>query len=132
MQIVGVSPECMAILMSHNYPGNVRELENIIEHCLVLCPGGIIQPHHLPKSLLDKNPSFVCEITELIEQYEKSLILSALQKNHWNRLKTAEDLGMHKTTLYRKIKKLGIFPPRKDDRRPLQRARGVYTPFQCP
>ena len=49
--ITGVSPEVLRILMAHDYPGNVRELENIIEHAFVLCRGGMIQPEHLPESL---------------------------------------------------------------------------------
>ncbi|MFC2171416.1 sigma-54 interaction domain-containing protein [Acidobacteriota bacterium] len=114
--IVGLSPESMGILMRHKYPGNVRELENIIEHSFVLCPGGIIQTHHLPEDLQANDAPPASEVAELVDQYEKSLILSALQKNRWNRLKTALELGMHKTTLYRKIKKFNILPPPKGDR----------------
>ena len=115
-EISGVSPEALAILMKHEYPGNVRELENIIEHAFVLCPGGMIQPDHLPEELQPKTRLVRRETIDLLSEYEKDLILSALRKNHWNRLKTAKDLGMHKTTLFRKIRKLSIDLPDRDGR----------------
>jgi PAS domain S-box-containing protein len=115
-EISGVSPEALAILMKHEYPGNVRELENIIEHAFVLCPGGMIQPEHLPDELQPRTKLAHSETIDLLGEYEKDLILSALQKNQWNRLKTAKDLGIHKTTLFRKIRKLGIDLPTTDGR----------------
>jgi transcriptional regulator with PAS, ATPase and Fis domain len=115
-EISGVSPEALASIMKHEYPGNVRELENIIEHAFVLCPGGMIQPDHLPDELQPRTSLARRETIDLLSEYEKDLILSALQKNHWNRLKTAKDLGIHKTTLFRKIRKLGIDLPDTDGR----------------
>ena len=115
-EISGVSPEALAILMRHEYPGNVRELENIIEHAFVLCAGGMIQPDHLPDELQPRTRIARRETMDLLSEYEKDLILSALQKNRWNRLKTAKDLGIHKTTLFRKIRKLGIDLPETDGR----------------
>ena len=102
--------------MKHEYPGNVRELENIIEHAFVLCPGGMIQPDDLPDELQPRTRLARRETIDLLSEYEKDLILSALQKNRWNRLKTARDLGIHKTTLFRKIRKLGIDLPETDGR----------------
>jgi transcriptional regulator of acetoin/glycerol metabolism len=52
----------------------------------------------------------------LVNQYEKELILAALRRNRWNRLQTARELGIHKTTLFRKIRKLDIVLPEKDGR----------------
>jgi PAS domain S-box-containing protein len=115
-EISGVSPEALAILMKHEYPGNVRELENIIEHAFVLCPGGMIQPDHMPGELQPRTRLARRETIDLLSEYEKDLILSALRKNHWNRLRTASDLGIHKTTLFRKIRKLGIDLPDTDGR----------------
>ena len=115
-EISGVSPEALAILMRHEYPGNVRELENIIEHAFVLCAGGMIQPDHLPDELQPRTRIARRETMDLLSEYEKDLILSALQKNRWNRLRTAKDLGIHKTTLFRKIRKLGIDLPETDGR----------------
>lgn len=114
--ISGVSPEGLGILMKHDYPGNVRELENIIEHGFVLCPGGLIQTNHLPKELQPGLTSPKRDTLHLVNEYEKELILNALRKNRWNRLQTARELGIHKTTLFRKIRKLGIDLPKKDGR----------------
>ena len=114
--IGGISPQAMRILMSHKYPGNVRELENIIEHAFVLCPAGLIQTHHLPDSLqLEIVPARETGLT-LMDQHEKELILTTLQKNNWNRLRTAQELGIHKTTLFRRIRKLGIHLPKQNGR----------------
>jgi PAS domain S-box-containing protein len=110
--IVGISPEAMSVLMSYDFPGNVRELENIIEHAFALCRGGIIEPRHLPAQLNPKSFPKSPGPMDLLEKYERELIISALRKNNWNRLKTAEDLGIHKTTLYRKLRKLNIVAPK--------------------
>ena len=115
-EISGVTPEALAILMQHDYPGNVRELENIIEHAFVLCPGGMIQAHHLPDELQPRTSTPKRETLDLLGEYEKELILNALRRNQWNRLQAAKDLGIHKTTLFRKIHKLGIDLPDTDGR----------------
>jgi PAS domain S-box-containing protein len=115
-EISGVSPEALAILMKHDYPGNVRELENIIEHAFVLCLGGMIQPHHLTEELQPETSSPQRESLDLLSEYERELILNALRRNQWNRLQTAKELGIHKTTLFRKIHKLGIDLPDVDGR----------------
>jgi transcriptional regulator of acetoin/glycerol metabolism len=95
--------------MSHNYPGNVRELDNIIEHGCVLCHGSLITEEHLPDWVLP--PIENQEGALSLEEVEKQFIISILKKNNWNRLTTAKELKIHKTTLYRKIKKLGIKLP---------------------
>ena len=115
-EISAVSPEALAILMKHEYPGNVRELENIIEHAFVLCSGGMIQHDHLPEELRPRTRLAGRETLDLLSEYEKDLIVSSLRKNRWNRLRTANDLGIHKTTLFRKIRKLGIDLPDMDGR----------------
>jgi PAS domain S-box-containing protein len=115
----GISPEAMAILMSHDYPGSIRELENIIEHAVVLCSGETIRPVHLPEEVQRKLALPTGGTIRLVEEYEKQLISRALLRNQWNRLETARELGIHKTTLFRKIHKLGIKLPRgKDGRTP--------------
>ncbi|MFC1587691.1 sigma-54 interaction domain-containing protein [Planctomycetota bacterium] len=105
-----VSPKAMAVLANHNYRGNVRELENIIEHAFVLCPNGIIEPEYLPADMrlssITATPSV--ETTDTFRAAEKQVILDALERNRWNRLATAKSLGIHKSTLFRKIKSLGI------------------------
>jgi transcriptional regulator with PAS, ATPase and Fis domain len=115
--IIGVSPEALAILMAHNYPGNVRELKNIIEHAVVLCPGAMIREEHLPQYLQGQatGPTKAKEPGSL-DDCERRLVLSALRENDWNRLATARQLGIHKSTLFRRIRKLGIQLPDEDGR----------------
>ncbi len=119
--IAGVSPEVLTILMNHDFPGNVRELENVIEHAFVLCRNGLIQPEHLPQNLRPKSdrPAISASAAN-IRELEAHFIRDTLRRNNWNRAATAKELGIHKTTLWRKIKRLGIEPPENSDekRRP--------------
>ena len=112
--ISGISPDALNILMSYDYPGNVRELENIIEHGCVLCPGSLIRVKDLPDWL--RPPSKEISAASSLEEVEKQFIISVLTKNNWNRLAAARELKIHKTTLFRKIKKLRIYPPDQDKR----------------
>ena len=115
--VAGVSPDVLAVLLAHDYPGNVRELNNIIEHAVVLCPGSMIREEHLPRYLQQQAPdSEATAKTGPLDDCERRTILSALQDNHWNRLAAAKQLGIHKTTLWRKIKRLGIELPDHDGR----------------
>jgi len=116
--IADVSPEVMRILMNHDYPGNVRELENIIEHAFVLCRTNIIQTEHLPAELqpIAEKKSIKPVAQSSLKEVEADFIRAALERNNWNRLATAKELGIHKTTLFRKIKQLGIELPEKDGR----------------
>ena len=116
--IRGMSPEALAMVMRHDYPGNVRELENIVEHCFVLCRGGMIEPRHMPDSLLPEGaPRQGPPVggTSLKES-EARFILAALEANHYNRLATARELGIHKSTLFRKIRAMRIKLPDQDGR----------------
>jgi len=113
--IAGVSPEVLRVLMAHDYPGNVRELENIIEHAFVLCDSGVIEPAHLPASLRPAEPTPISAATTLREM-ESQLLIETLRRNDWNRLAAARELGIHKSTLFRKIKAHGLRLPRTDGR----------------
>jgi PAS domain S-box-containing protein len=116
--ITGMEPEALSVLMSYLYPGNIRELENIIEHGFVLCPGGDIKMAHLPESLKGKSPAPVsCDtMSTTLKVVEAQTILDTLRRNGYSRLAAAKELGMHKSTLFRKIKALGIDLPREDGR----------------
>ncbi len=114
--ITGVSPEAMKLILSHRYPGNVRELENIIEHGFVLCRAGMIQPEHLPLDQINPRERTRSSHRTILLETEKEEILRALAENNGSRLETARALGIHKTTLFRKIKKLGIELPSRDGR----------------
>ncbi len=116
--ITGISQEVLALLMSHNYPGNIRELENIIEHAFVICTGGQIETYCLPDTLMGQvpRPATHGTIDATLKSVEAQAILDALKRNNYNRLATARELGMHKSTLFRKIKTLGIDTPKIDGR----------------
>jgi PAS domain S-box-containing protein len=114
--IAGVSEAVMARLMEHGYPGNVRELENIIEQAFVLCSGGIIQVQHLPVELrpADGEQREVAPMS--LRAMEERLIEDALRRHGGNRKKAAEDLGIDTSTLYRKIKAYPLQLPETDGR----------------
>ncbi|MFH1024740.1 MAG: sigma 54-interacting transcriptional regulator [Planctomycetota bacterium] len=116
--VSGVSPDVMSLLMAHDYPGNVRELENIIEHAFVLCREGIIEQKHLPEEFLARAPSVAVkrDMQSSVRIVETQSIQEALRRNHFNRLAAARELGMHKSTFFRKIKALGIVLPPADGR----------------
>ena len=115
--IAGVSPDVMAVLMQHDFPGNVRELENIIEHAFVLCRGGSVQLRHLPEELRAEMAAERMDESTSLDELEARFIRETLRRNGWNRAATARELGIHKTTLWRKIKRLGIELPPTDGRR---------------
>lgn len=115
--LAGVSPEVMALLMAHDYPGNVRELENLIEHAFVLCKESRIETRHLPEDFMGHAPPPAArDIRGAVDASEAQAILEALRRNGNNRLAAARDLGIHKTTLFRKIKALGLELPPGDGR----------------
>jgi len=116
--IVGVSSGVLARLMEHDYPGNVRELENIIEQAFVLCGGGLIDLHHLPPELRPAagRSSRDDEGPTTLESMERMLIAEALRRHEGNRKQAAADLGIDPSTLYRKLKALGIEAPSTDGR----------------
>jgi PAS domain S-box-containing protein len=116
--ITGLHPEALEILMSHSFPGNIRELENIIEHAFVLCADGDIRPHHLPSHVTsDTEPPFVHRTGhDPVKAAEIQVINEALARQRFNRKAAAAELGIHKTTLLRKIRKLGIKLPAIDGR----------------
>jgi PAS domain S-box-containing protein len=117
--IGGIDHKALEILMSHNFPGNIRELENIIEHAFVLCSEGSILPRHFPKTLTRESFSLPEECSGSIDQLkvvEIKIIMDALKKNNYNRTATAKALGMHKSTFFRKVGKLGIHLPEIDGR----------------
>ncbi len=114
----GVAREALALLMAHTFPGNVRELENIIEHAFVLCSEGDILVEHLPGSLVRRSPgNGACPVSwDPVKSAEFSVIMDALERNNYNRKAAAQTLGMHKSTLFRKINRLGIILPDVDGR----------------
>jgi len=107
--ITGVSDSAMTALMEYAYPGNIRELANIIERAFILCKTGSIEKKHLPEFLFaSASVGYKSTDSESLKDIESTYLINALKQNNWNRLQTAKQLNMHKSTLYRKIKSLGI------------------------
>ena len=102
--------------MPYDFPGNIRELKNIIEYACILCSGGVLLPEHFPEHLAGsyENVPATKETTvsaATLNDMEEQCIRDALKRNAFRRLETAKDLGIGKTTLWRKIKKYGIEIP---------------------
>jgi len=109
-RVEGVTSEALRILMAYEYPGNIRELENIIEHGFVLTDGPLIDVGHLPLRLVQDYQPRTGPVT--LEDCQRRVILDALERNEWNRQAAARELGIHKSTLYRQLHRLHIQPPR--------------------
>jgi PAS domain S-box-containing protein len=116
--VSGISHEALSFLMVHDYPGNIRELENMIEHAFAICPEGEIGPNCLPGYPAGATPHPIAQgpIESTVKSIETQMIIDALKRNHYNRLAAARDLGIHKSTLFRKIKNLHINLPEIDGR----------------
>ncbi len=110
--IGGVADSTLALLVDYKYPGNVRELQNILEYAFILCPGGLIQPEHLPepfKKIKEReisNFGFTSPLT--MEEAEKLVIERALQRNKWKKMATCRELNISKDTLRRKIQRYDL------------------------
>ncbi|MBN1124714.1 MAG: sigma 54-interacting transcriptional regulator [Sedimentisphaerales bacterium] len=105
-----VTNEVTAALLAYDFPGNIRELENIIEHCFVLCEGEIIEIKHLPSSVcsLLKTEMVQDAAPATIKQMEILLIQQALKRSKGNKTAAAKQLGIDKSTLFRKMKSFDI------------------------
>lgn len=124
-QILGFTPEAVELLCRYAYPGNVRELQNVVERAAVLCRGQRIEAADLPSNLGepgapagvgqgaagpsdDASPWIPVSLDEALREPERRILLKALKANQWNRQRTAEQLRINRTTLYKKMKALGL------------------------
>ncbi len=108
-----LSDKSLDVLIKYDYPGNIRELENIIEHAFIFCKTDSIDPKHLPPEMTSKAEQLssnndILSGVHSFEELEKIFILRKLQENNGSRINTAKQLGIHKATLFRKMKSLGI------------------------
>ena len=104
--IHGISAEALAVLRRYPFPGNVRELENAIEHAFVMCHGQEIQLEHLPQHIVNYSVS-----TNGISGHlksDKEIILEVLRRHRGNRVRAAAELGVHRSTLWRKMRSYNI------------------------
>ena len=115
--VTGFSREAVECLQRYKWPGNVRELVNVIERAVVLTKNTVIQPADFPENVrrddqfLDLGGRYGSagnNLKSALATPEKQLIIETLESHGWNRQDTADALGINRTTLYKKMKKLGI------------------------
>jgi len=116
--IRGISSEALSLFMAHDWPGNIRELENVVERAFVMCSEGYIGIGHLPDELTAASVLSAIDPGNLRahQLLDARMITAALERNDFNRTAAARELGIHKTTLFRKMKRLGMTLPEKDGR----------------
>jgi PAS domain S-box-containing protein len=116
--VQGMTAEALSLLMAHHWPGNIRELENVIERAFILCHEGLIGIGHLPGELTARGAAWGegSEARSAHDILDAQALRAALERNAFNRLAAAKELGIHKTTFFRRMKKLGISLPEQDGR----------------
>lgn len=114
-----IHPDTLAAMMTYSWPGNVRELHNVLERALNLAQGNTLSPHHLPDKIVDQSaaaaPSIAAsadvppgrELGARLAETERRVLMEALERNGGNRAKTARELGISTTTLWRRLKRAG-------------------------
>jgi DNA-binding NtrC family response regulator len=117
--IKGIDSDALKLLMEHDWPGNVRELENVVERAVVLTIGDHITQDYFPRSLLEgleprevrvMLPEAGISLKREVEDFERKLILTALQRSEGNQKRAAHLLHLNPTTLNEKLKRLNIRP----------------------
>ncbi|MCC6503204.1 MAG: sigma-54-dependent Fis family transcriptional regulator, partial [Deltaproteobacteria bacterium] len=116
-RISGITDDAMALLREYRWPGNIRELENLVERLVVLAPdGSLITSADLPSGIVH-GPSEAgqsaddTDLREAVQAFEKRYITGVLKRTGWNRLEAAGRLNIHRNTLLLKMKELGIHEP---------------------
>ncbi len=105
-----ISPDALRVLMDHRWPGNVRELRNAVEHAVVKCRGSVLLVEDLPRELIEESAGVSRLARTPSRDREGERIREALEATGWNRGEAARRLGIDRSTLWRKMKKLGIAP----------------------
>jgi transcriptional regulator with PAS, ATPase and Fis domain len=120
MEAIEINTQVMQHLMNYRWPGNVRELENLIERLSVLCNGNPVTTEDLPEKILSGQvrgsgasldfilPDEGIDLSDVVSDFEKNIIIQALKKSGWIKNRAAKLLNLNRTTLVEKIKKQGI------------------------
>ena len=106
-KIRGLSPAVMQMLLHHDYPGNVRELLNLLEQMVILCRSGEIGPEHLPEGFQAHLQSHHVDVRPR-QNISKTVLLEILNRHEGNRTQVAKELGVDRTTLWRWMKRFNI------------------------
>ena len=111
--VTAFTDEAMTAIQRYRWPGNVRELQNVIERAVLLGKESVIGVADLPASLatvgsVNVESAAGRTLKQSLESPERQIIREVLEANHWNRNVTAEMLGINRTTLYKKMKRLGL------------------------
>lgn len=110
--VTGFSKEVKKCLKEYSWPGNVRELDNVIKSAYAINDNFMIELKDLPSKMVENSQHISATeetgLENLMENYEKNLIISFLKKNHWNCSEAANKMGIHRSVLYKKIKKYNI------------------------
>jgi two-component system response regulator AtoC len=117
-KVEGISDKALSILMNYNWPGNIRELENVIERGIILTKGQEIIPEDFPEILTSRKGNGEGKedsqkLKEALKDPEKDLISRALDTVNWNRNEAAQALGINRTTLYKKMLRYGLLKQKK-------------------
>ena len=115
------SPEAVRAMTAYDWPGNVRELRNAVERLVIIAPGPVIGIEFVPPSICGEGSAAAGEVPkddlvdfrEARERFERQFLGRRLEKNAWNISRTAEQVGLERSNLHRKIKALGLRPPEK-------------------
>ncbi len=113
-KITLIAPDALKLLIGYGYPGNIRELANIIEHAMVFCTGDTLLAEHIQRDIRPvqaQTTSHASEMGQTIRSLESDLIRKVLNETGWNYKKSAERLQIGRTTLWRKIKTYGLGRP---------------------
>ena len=110
---VSLTPEALEKLMSYHWPGNVNELRNVIKRALTLCDDGVIDADHVIFAhdgtvAVETGPRKLTIKGSRLDTTQRSVIVQALEDNDWNFTRTAAELGIGRTTLWRKVKKYNL------------------------
>jgi len=108
-KINDIDDEAMEYLMAYSWPGNIRELENALEYAFARTPGNIIHISKLPPNIKRQQGGIKPTVFQVTGTTKKNELVLLLEEHHWNKSVVAKKLGIGRTTLWRKMKAMGLY-----------------------